>query len=138
MKNIEFPKVEGVSIAIVREEEEAVAADPQWTAYVVNTSSDTLINVLVATKGYGELNGEQHRTSILRHLIQQVGPGEAAPIERVDPQVFPLVNEFWLSYYKEAEPTVIYDKKFLFMPGSIVDENVSKVPGFDMRGIVHD
>ena len=138
MKNIDFPKVEGVSIAIIREEPKEEFEAVNWTAFVVNYSSDTLINVLVATKGYGEMNGEKQRTSILRHLIERVGPGEAAPIERMDPQVFPLVNEFWLSYYKETDSTVIYDKKFLFLPDSIIEENVSRVPGFDMRGILHD
>jgi hypothetical protein len=138
MKNIEFPKVEGVSIAIVRQESETEPTEVNWTAMVINTTDKPLVNVLVATKGYGELDGEKQRTSVLRHLITRVDPGEAAPIERVDPQVFPLVNEFWLSYYKEEEPTVIYDKKFLFLPDSIIEDNVSRIPGFDLRGVLHD
>jgi len=138
MKNIHFPKVERVSIAIIREGDQATPAEPNWTAYVVNFSDDTLVNLLVATKGYGEVDGQPQRTSVLRHLIKHLAPGQAAVIERVDPQVFGLANEFWLSFYKEADPTVIYDKKYVFMPGSIAEEHVIRVPGFDMHGIVHD
>jgi hypothetical protein len=136
MKNIQFPKVEGVSIVIAREELEN--KEVNWMAYVVNTTTSNLVNVLVATKGYGEVDGEKQKTSVLRHLIDKVEAGQGAQIERVDPQVFPLVNEFWLSYYKEDEPTVIYDKKFLFLPDSIIDENLSYIPTLHLKGILHD
>ena len=137
MKNIDFPKVEGVAIAIARKEVEADPSQYEWTAYVVNTNPFPIVNVLVATKGYGEVDGEKLRTSILRHLIERIEAGGTAPIERVDTEVFHLVNEFWLSYYKDEPASPIYDKKFLFLPGSIVEENLSYIPALGLRGVLH-
>lgn len=54
-------------------------------------------------------------------------------IEAIDTQVFGLTNEYWLSYYIGE---TIYDKKYIFLPESIVDENLIKVPLVDKAGIV--
>lgn len=137
MRNVDFPAVEGVSIAIAQRESDTVPGQMEWTAYVINSNPFPIVNVLVATKGYGEHNGEPQRTSVLRHLIERVEAGEAAPIERVDPQVFHLVNEFWLSYYKDEARSQIYDKKFLFLPDSIIEENLSYIPTLELRGVIH-
>jgi len=138
MKNIEFPKVEGVSIVIARQEPDENPGQTEWMAYVINTNPFPIVNVLVATKGYGEVGGEQQKTSILRHLIDRVEPGGSAPIERIDEQVLPLANEFWLSYYKDEAGSKIYDKKFVFLPDSIIEANLIYIPQLDLRGIMHD
>ena len=96
-EDIEFPEVKGVSIAIVREGGEGTA---DWRAYLLNTNDYPIVNVIVASKGYGHLNGELQKTSVLRHLFEQVGAHDAVPIELVDQGVFHLVNEYWVSYYK--------------------------------------
>jgi hypothetical protein len=56
-------------------------------------------------------------------------------VETIDPAVFHLFNEFWVSYYIGD---TIYDKKFIFVPGSITESNLSYIPQLDMKGILHE
>jgi hypothetical protein len=53
-------------------------------------------------------------------------------IEPIDEQTFGLNNEYWLSYYIGRE---IFDKKFIFLPESIVDDNFIKLPVSTNRGL---
>ena len=56
-KDIELPKVEGVSMAIVHEPDED--GEMTWSAYLINARDVTLENVLISSTGYGEIDGEQ-------------------------------------------------------------------------------
>jgi hypothetical protein len=69
----------------------------------------------------------------LRHFIGDVHPRSSVKVEAIDTQVFGLTNEYWLSYYVDG---TIYDKKYIFLPESIVDENISKVPLLNKPGIL--
>jgi hypothetical protein len=42
-----------------------------------------------------------------------------------------------VSYYKDDESNRIFDKKFLFLPGSIIEENMSFIPTLQIRGVIH-
>jgi hypothetical protein len=134
-EDIVFPKVKGVSVAIAR----TVAEDggQEWTAYVLNSNDYDIVNVLVASKGYGEMNGERTRTSILRHLIGKVEARSFAPIELVDPSVFDLVNEYWVSFYLDEPNSQIFDKKFLFVPGALLEDNITYIPLLEREGVLH-
>jgi hypothetical protein len=44
-----------------------------------------------------------------------------------------LTNEYWLSFYID---NTIYDKKYIFLPESIVDDNLSKVPLVNKPGVI--
>ena len=55
-------------------------------------------------------------------------------IEPIDPTVFHLNNEYWLSYYVGAQ---IFDKRFLFVPDSIREENISFIKELNMEGVLH-
>lgn len=135
-KDIDIPKVSGVFVAIAREPEEDGTVS--WRAYLINSNDFDLYNVIVASKGYGEANGEPQRTSTLRQLIEHVEANTSVPIERVDPAVFHLVNEFWVSYYLEPVSGQIYDKRFTFMPESIVEEHISFIPQLELEGVLHE
>ena len=134
-EDIVFPKVTGVTIAIARKMTPEGEFD--WAAYLINKNDFELTNVLISTKGYGHDHGEPQKTSVLRHLIQRMAPHSAAPIERVDPSVFHLVNEYWLSYYVGEMGKDIYDKKFIFLPETIVDQNISFIPELELEGVLH-
>ncbi len=136
-KDIEIPKVQGVAVAIAREPEEG--GEMSWRAYLINTNDFDLYNVIVASKGYGEANGEPQRTSTLRQLIEHVEANTSVPIERVDPAVFHLVNEFWVSYYLEpVSGGQIFDKRFTFLPDSIIEEHITFIPQLELEGVLHD
>jgi hypothetical protein len=104
-----------------------------WTVYLVNYKNETITNVLVTSKGYGEKDGKDVKTSLLRHFIGDVSSQGFAGIEAIDTAVFGLTNEYWLSYYIG---NTIYDKKFIFLPESIVDENLIKIPILNMPGVM--
>lgn len=104
-----------------------------WTVYVVNYKNEPITNVLITSKGYGEKDGKQVKTSLLRHSIGDLNANSFAGVEAIDPAVFGLTNEYWLSYYIGKE---IYDKKFIFLPESIVDSNLIRVPVLNKPGVM--
>lgn len=123
--------VENITIAIVMES--ATPEAKTWNVYLLNLKDELIETVLVSSKGYGEKDGKQVKTSVLRHSIGDVSPKSFALIELIDEQVFGLTNEFWLSYYINGR---IYDKKFIFVPESIVDSNLSRIPLLNKPGVM--
>ncbi|QKG54334.1 hypothetical protein [Hymenobacter sp. BRD67] len=137
-QDIPFDPVEGVSIAIVPDDEAAfgTAGEPTWTVYLLNNNSFALENVLISSDGYGtQPTGEAVRTSTLRYHFASVGAHSATPVELIDPAVFHLTNQYWLSYYQGSR---IFDKKFVFVPDSIVAANLSRLDLLAGRtGVLH-
>jgi DNA polymerase III alpha subunit len=131
-KDIDIPKVEGVEVAIARKKNEADEYD--WHVYLINRNNFGLENILITSTGYGEKDGEKQKTSTLRQMIEKVAEESFAVIERIDPQVFHLSNEYWISYYVDGK---IHDKKFIFMPGSIVEQNLSNIDVLELEGVRH-
>ena len=129
-KDIEIPKVVGVEVAVAKDED----SDTGWRVYLINKNDFALANVLVASKGYGQLEGESRKTSTLRHMIGEIGPENYAAIEPIDPKLFVLANEYWVSYYVGNQ---IYDKKFVFVAGSLKEENCTKIKSLGKTGILH-
>lgn len=123
--------VEDVAIAIVLMEETPEVKN--WTVYLVNLKEQPISNVMISSKGYGEKDGKPVKTSVLRHFLGDVGAKSFGGIEAIDSQVFGLTNEYWLSYYIGG---TIYDKKFIFLPESIVDEHLIKIPLINKPGVM--
>lgn len=132
-EDISFDPVEGVSIAIATETNELGAA--VWNVYLINQNNFYLENVLVASKGYGQHQGEEIKTSVLRHMFEQVAPKSFVRIEPIDPAIFHIYNEYWVSYYIGRK---IYDKKFIFVPDSIVESNLIYISILDRQGVLHN
>jgi len=123
--------VEDVAMAVV-----LIGESPEvknWTVYLVNLKDIAIENVLISSKGYGEKDGKIVKTSVLRHFLGDLKPKSFAGVEAIDTEVFGLTNEYWLSYYIDG---VIFDKKFIFLPESIVDENLIHVPLVNMPGVM--
>lgn len=104
-----------------------------WTVYLVNLKDEPITNVLISSKGFGEKDGKQVKTSVLRHFIGDMEAQSFKGVEAIDPEVFGLTNEYWLSYYIGK---TIYDKKFIFLPESIVDTNLIKIPLVNRPGVM--
>ena len=132
IKDIVIPEVKNVTLAIARQDADGLS--PEWKVYLINNNNFPLENTLVASKGYGEKNGENQNTSILRHFLETVPPHSSALVEPIDPEVFHLNNEYWVSYYIGTQ---IYDKRFVFVPDTICEENMSFIPELDMEGVLH-
>lgn len=131
--DIEFPKVTGVLVvAVLKKNDETL--DNGWYAYLLNRNDVEIKNVMVSTKGYGFINEERRNTSVLRHFIGDVEAGGYALIEPISDDVLPLNNEFWVSFYMNDS---LFDKKFIFVPDSIVAENTSNIPELNLQGVMH-
>jgi len=129
--DIERPQVENVGVAIVKERNEL----QEWVygAYLFNLRDEPIENVLVTSKGYGHVAGVKKSTSVLRHFLDTVSPLDVKRIEPVMPDVFELTNEYWVSFYLGK---TILDKKFIFVKGSINDNNMIDLPFLNARGVL--
>ncbi|GMQ31327.1 hypothetical protein [Algoriphagus confluentis] len=130
-KDIDFSPVTGVKLAIVKKEK---STGTEWAVYIINLNLIELNTVMITSKGYGEIDGEKRQTSTLRHVIKELGAESVAKIEPIDPALFVLTNEFWVSYYILDQ---IFDKKFIFTPGSFDPVNLRLIPELGLVGILH-
>lgn len=128
-KDIKFPKVEGVLMAIARQRNEEADAY-EYHVYIINENNFAINNIIVNSSGYNDTQ----KTSTLRHYIEVLEPHKAAQVELINTDLFALVNQFWVSYYHEKK---VYDKKFLFMPESITEENFQYVKLLDKEAVLH-
>jgi hypothetical protein len=132
IKDIKIPQVRNVTLAVARKT--SPGESPEWNVFLINNNNFSIENTLVSSKGYGEKEGEQQMTSVLRHFFESVPANSAVLIEPIDPAVFHLTNEYWLSYYVGHE---IFDKRFVFVPDAIREENLSFIKELEMEGILH-
>ena len=123
--------VEDIAIAVVLMSETPEVKN--WTVYLLNLKNEPITNVLITSKGYGEKEGKEVKTSLLRHFIGDVPAQSTAGVEAIDTAVFGLTNEYWLSYYIG---NTIYDKKFIFLPESIIDSNLIRIPLLNKPGVM--
>jgi len=135
LKDIPKLKVKDVAIAIVPSSIPVDLLDPsiKWEVFIINMKQEPLNSVLVRSRGYGEVEGEQVKTSELRHFFEHIPESSFAQIEPIDTSVFKLHNEYWVSFYINRS---IYDKKYVFVTGSILTENFSMIPVMDKQGIM--
>jgi len=135
-QDIPFDLVEGVSVAVLPAEETLTPeGQPIWQVYLLNLNDFPLQNVIVNANGYGQQeDGEKVRTSTLRYLFEEVSPRSAVPVEPIDSALFHLNNQYWVSYYRGTQ---IFDKKFIFVPDSIVAANFTHIALLNRMGVLH-
>jgi hypothetical protein len=127
-KDIDFLPVKDVLLTVARRD------GVNWEVFLLNRSGERIETVLVTSKGYGEVDGEKQKTSLLRHAIPHVEAGEFALIEPIDPTIFHLTNEYWVSYFIGNQ---IFDKKFIFVPDSIIEKNLTFISELSAEGVLH-
>lgn len=130
LKDIEFKKVDDLGIAVVREAVEGAMA---WVAYLVNFSDTRKENILINSCGYGEIGGKAMKSSELRWFMGDLEGQASAKIEELQEDILPLTNEFFVTFYIGRE---IYEKKFIFVPQSIVEANLTDIPVLNMKGVL--
>lgn len=131
-KDIDFGTVEGISIAVATSTNDI--GEAQWDVYLLNNNAFAIDNVLVASKGYGTLNDEEVKTSVLRHMFERVEAKSFVQVEPIDPALFSINNEYWVSYYIDKQ---IFDKKFVFVPETIKEENLVAISMLQLEGVLH-
>ena len=128
-KDIPTPEVKNVTVVIKPEE-----AGEHWTVHLVNTNDFSLHNILIASEGYGKKEPNRQETSILRQFFDILEAQSSLQIELIDPKVFHLFNEYGVTYYVDSE---IYFKKFVFVPDSIILENLINNTTLKAKVITH-
>lgn len=101
--------------------------------WVINLKDEPIENVLINSRGYGELEGEPMRTTILRHFFEKIDPKQACLIEPIQTKLFDIANEYWISFTYDG---YMYDKKYVFVRGSITEDNFTKIPLLERRGVM--
>jgi hypothetical protein len=132
-KDIPIYKVEDLAIAIVPRDEQMKHEDELWDVYLLNMKEDSITSVLVNSRGYGPINGEKRRTTILRHFFEEIGPKACVQIEPIQVKLFNLTNEYWVSFVHDG---YMYDKKYVFVRGSIEESHFTTIPYLNKKGVM--
>jgi len=126
LKDIDFKKKLDVGIAVVEE-------DGAYNTYIINFRDEEIKTILITSKGYGQIDGRKKETTIFRRMIDTMKPQSFMKFEPLDPEVFKIFNEFWVSFSSKEG---MLDKKFLFAPESIIEDNFIKVPLIEKKGVM--
>ena len=130
MKNdIPKRKVSDIGIAIIPRLDD----DELWDTYIVNYKDINITCLLINSKGYGEVDGDSVKTTVLRHYIEELPAMSYVKIEPIQKELFKLTNEYWVSFYCDD---YMYDKKFVFVRGSIDKSNFSTIEMLNMEGVM--
>ncbi len=128
-KDIPIKKVTDIAVAALPSEE-----DPDfWEVFLLNLKNDEIKNVLISSRGYGEIDGEKVKTTQLRYFYELIGPEMAVKIEPLDSKLFKLANEYWISFQYD---NFMYDKKYVFVRGSFMEVNFTQIPIVERKGIM--
>lgn len=131
LKDIPELVVEDIAVAIVKEKDEH--DEEVWNVYFLNLKNAPVEGVLVTSNGYGEIAGEKRKTSTLRHFLDKVEARSFSKIEPIMEYVFGLSNEYWVSFFYNGH---MYDKKYVFLPESIREENYTTIPLLNKKGVL--
>lgn len=127
-KDIHFPNVKDVYIAIVKEEHPEYKTQ-DWNAYIINNSDADLDTVLIVSQGFSE----KKVTPPMRHSLKLLPARSFAKIEYLQDAVLQLHNEFKVTYF---QGNVMFDKTYLFNKDSIKDSALKPVPLIQIKGIL--
>jgi hypothetical protein len=131
LKDIPNPIVEDIALAVVQEDGEL--DEPIWNTYLINLKKEEIEGVLVTSKGYGNYEGKEVKTTILRHFLDIIPPKSYSKIEPIIDNLFGLNNEYWISFFLKG---VMYDKKYIFLPESIKEEHFTLIPIINKKGVM--
>ncbi len=129
IKDIVFPEVEDVGVAVVQEHEGL----DEYAVYLINMKFADIKNVLVVSNGYGDVENKHVKTSTLRHFVEEVKQHSFAKIEPIQKEVFGLSNEYWVSFSLNDQ---MFDKQFIFLPETIIESNFTNVPIIQKKGVM--
>lgn len=133
-KDIPNYKVQDIAIAVVpRRNENGTLDDDLWDTYLLNLKEEAITTVLINSRGYGSIDGDRIRTTVLRHYFEEIGPLRVVKIEPIQTKVFSLTNEYWVSFVQDD---YMYDKKYVFVKGSISRNNFTTIPFLNEKGVM--
>jgi len=127
-KDIQIPIAEDVFVVAIHQwDEEKLNKD--WWVYLINNQKQALEATILVSKGYGD----GLKTSTIRHGFGTLEPKSATKVELLQEEVFKLSNEFFLTFFKDGK---LFEKKFVFEPYQLSEENIADIPLVDEKGIL--
>jgi hypothetical protein len=120
------------NVHVIAISEQLEGEELHWHIYLFNEGDEALQNVLITASGYGELNGEDVKTSLLRYSLGELSGYTAKRVEPISTEVMGLYSQYWVSFYKEGK---IYDKKFVFPPYSVSHALAKAIPALGIDGV---
>jgi len=127
-KDIEFPEVKEVYIAVVNEYND-IYKTQDWNAYIINDKDVDLEMVLIVTSGYSK----DKMTSIFRKKLDKLPKKSYAKIELMQEDLFAINNQFKVSFF---EGNKMFDKTYLFRKNTINLKALQPIPLMDVKGIL--
>ena len=127
-KDIEIPKAEKVHIVAIKEWDKNFTGQ-QWNVYLVNDREDEITTVLVMSRG----KSEDRKTSTLRHGLGNMASKTVVKVEFIPPEVLGFTNEYLVTFFSENK---LFERRFIFEPNSITEENVKELPVLEAEGIL--
>lgn len=131
-KDIPVQKVEDLAIAIVPRLDDGVEEE-LWDTFLINLKDESIKNVLISSSGYGQIEGEDRKTTTLRHFFDEIAPLDIQLIEPIHQALFDLTNEYWVSFTFEG---YMFDKRYVFVRGSISEDNFTLIPFLNKKGVM--
>lgn len=128
-KDIQQVAVEMVSIAAIPPNEPS--SDSLWNIYLTNEGDVPMENVIVASKGYGVIDGRDKTTTVLRYFFQRIDPGARVLVEPIQPALFAICNEYWVSFNLGED---MLDRRFIFPEDSI---SLEALQGMEIGVLAH-
>lgn len=126
-KDIEIRKVEDIAMAIIPKDEAF------WDVFIINLKDVSLRNVIINSKGYGNIEGKSIKTTTLRYFYERIPPNTSVKVEPIQRELLDLTNEFWVSFQMS---NYLYDKKYIFVPGSLNEMNFTIIPFHNTKGVM--
>ena len=80
---------EDIAIAVIPKDEEF------WDVFLINMKDVSITNVLVNSRGYGEIDGKPVETNTFRFFYERVSPNSSIKIEPIQKDLFGIANEFF-------------------------------------------
>lgn len=130
-RDIPIRKVENLALAMIPRNDHI--DDELWDVFIINLKEDPIQSVLVNSKGYGKIDGDECKTATFRHFFDEIGPQSVEQLEAIIKRVFQLTNEFWVSF---SYDNYLFDKKYIFVRGVDDESLFTEIPLIGRRGIM--
>jgi len=131
--DIKFKEVEGVAIAVIPDfGDQAV---PIYESYLVNQKDEPIKNVFIRASGEGVADNEGIKTATMRKLVEEIPPKSYVQIDMFERAAADLFNEYWISFWYDD---YLYEKRYLFAPGMIDEDNFIFVPILEKVGVMQE
>ena len=132
LKDIEKQVMTNFGVAMVPTDKGFEEEGQTWECYLVNTKDVPVHGVFITSKGYSHQNGEPILSSTLRYFHEVIAAKDAVLLELIPPNLTSLTREFFISF---RENNYVFEKKFLFVEGSLSLEFLTTVPVLNRSGV---